>query len=167
MNMDSKSLEKVSNETEFDCVVKIKPEAGCEDLMPSKAHETDAAYDLRAAEDATMYHGEIKIVSAGFKMQLPVGWEAQIRSRSGLSIKGLTVKNGVGTIDSGYRDVLRCILTYDPNTMDDNLNKFTIKRGDRIAQMVISRIPTTKLLVVDSLEDSDRGEKGLGSTGVK
>jgi len=83
--------------------VRIRPEAGCEDLIPKKAHHDDAAWDLFAAEPFSIELGKIKMVSAGFKMELEEGWEAQVRPRSGYALKyGLQVANSPGTIDAGF-----------------------------------------------------------------
>lgn len=159
--------------------VKIKMETGCEDLIPKKAHKTDAAFDLKSAEDVEVPMGVPTMVFAGFYMQLPPNHEAQVRPRSGLASKNaVTVLNSPGTIDSGYRGKV-CVIIYIPenNTgniyckKDDDPNKgkntFTIKRGDRIAQMVINELPEVELLLVNDLDDSDRGEGGFGHTGVK
>ena len=104
--------------------------------------------------------GGAAVVSAGFRMGLEDGWEAQIRPRSGNSIKGLMVANSPGTIDSGYRGVVCVILR--------NLGPapVVIHDGDKIAQMVIQKIPDVELEEVQSLSlDTDRGESGFGSTG--
>lgn len=166
----------------MDCetTVLIKMEPNCDDLFPKKAHNNDAAYDLFAAEDVLIYQNEVIAIPVGFKMALKHGWEAQIRPRSGLALKqGIMVVNSPGTIDEGYRGIVKVIVKYTgilnrnlaqyvENTYSSTIeftDAFEIRRGDRIAQMVISRIPSVLLIKADSLPDSDRGEKGFGSTG--
>ena len=140
--------------------VKISMLDGCTDLFPVKAHEDDAAFDLRARCDMVLIPGKSTLVPAGFKMELPVGFEAQIRPRSGLALKhDLMLTNSPGTIDAGYRGEVGVIM-YNAGKSD-----FAISRGDRIAQMVICRLPEVVLSQVDGLSDTDRGEGGFGSSG--
>ncbi|MDP8260790.1 MAG: dUTP diphosphatase, partial [Candidatus Kappaea frigidicola] len=104
---------------------------------------------------------EVKLISAGIYIDIPLGYEAQIRPRSGLALKhGITVLNTPGTIDSDYRGLIQIILI--------NVGKepFPIKRGDRIAQMVIKEVVQVNIEEVDELEDTSRGEGGFGHTGV-
>lgn len=132
-------------------------------LLPSKNHPNDAGYDLRAADGGLIEHGQHLTVPTGVFLGLPDGYEAQIRPRSGLAHKnGVTIVNSPGTVDSGYRGELKIILA--------NLGKepFFFQRGDRIAQMVIHKLPTVGIDLVDTLDDdTERGEKGFGSSGVK
>ncbi len=142
------------------CQVKIKLEPGCADLMPAKAHPDDAAYDLRAADDVVLAVGKSTLVPAGFSMEIPVGFEAQIRPRSGLALKhNLSLTNSPGTIDAGYRGEVGIIM-FNPGP-----EPFSIHRGDRIAQMVIAKLAECELCPVAELSDSDRGAGGFGSTG--
>ena len=132
-------------------------------FYPSKAHPSDAGYDLSSAAAGKVFidPGERVLIPAGFKMALPVGYEAQIRSRSGNAFKkGLVVLNSPGTIDANYRGVVGVILF---NTSKESIE---INRGDKIAQMVIQKIPAINMNMVDSLDETDRGEGGFGSTGV-
>lgn len=129
------------------------------------AYETvgSAGMDLRANidEDITLASLERKIIPTGLFIQLPVGFEAQIRSRSGLSIKyGITVINSPGTIDSDYVNEC-CVLLINLST-----DPFIIHDGDRIAQMIVSSHERVKWNIVDKLEKTDR-IGGLGSTGIK
>ena len=95
-------------------------------------------------------------------MELPVGYEAQVRPRSGLALKhNLTLTNSPGTIDAGYRGEVGVIM------FNHGPEAFSISRGDRIAQMVICKLPEVTLCAVESLSNSDRGEGGFGSTGKK
>ena len=140
--------------------IKIEVLPGCEEMFPVKAHEDDAAYDLRSREDKVLIPGKSTLVAAGFKMELPVGYEAQIRPRSGLALKhSLMLTNSPGTIDAGYRGEVGVIM-YNAGEED-----FAISRGDRIAQMVIAKLPEVELVTADALGESCRGEGGFGSTG--
>ena len=132
----------------------------CDDLMPAKAHFDDAAFDLRSRVDMVLPVRRSVLVPAGFSLELPVGFEAQIRPRSGLALKhDLMLTNSPGTIDAGYRGEVGVIM-YNGGTAE-----FEIKRGDRIAQMVIAKLPEVELVCVESLSETGRGEGGFGSTG--
>lgn len=105
--------------------------------------------------------GEIKLISTGISVGIPQGYEAQIRPRSGLALKhGITLVNTPGTIDSDYRGVVSLILT--------NLGKepYTIKRGARLAQMVIQEVIRAEIAVVEELQDTVRSSGGFGHTGI-
>ena len=140
--------------------IKIKIEDGCADLFPRKAHADDAAYDLRSRVDMVLIPGKSTLVPAGFRMELPVGYEAQVRPRSGLALKNdLMLTNSPGTVDAGYRGEVRVIM------FNAGKEDFIIKRGDRIAQMVIAKLPETELEEVTELGETLRGAGGFGSTG--
>lgn len=140
--------------------IKIVMLENCEDLMPAKAHFDDAAFDLRSRVDMVLPVRKSVLVPAGFSLELPVGFEAQIRPRSGLALKhDLMLTNSPGTIDAGYRGEVGVIM-YNGGTAE-----FEIKRGDRIAQMVIAKLPEVELVCVESLSETGRGEGGFGSTG--
>ena len=142
--------------------IKIHMDNGCEDLFPRKAHDDDAAFDLRSRVDVVVPSGKITLVPTGVFMELPVGYEAQVRPRSGLALKhGITVLNTPGTIDAGYRGEVGVIL------INAGENDFTIARGDRIAQMVIQQLSDVQLVAAEQLSDTSRGAGGFGSTGVK
>ncbi len=139
-------------------IKKLSGEAG----LPVYAHgpEEDAGMDLRASESAVLKPGTPFAVPTGLAIELPPGFEAQIRPRSGLALKhAITVPNSPATIDPGYRGEIKVILL--------NLGKedFPIAVGDRIAQMVIARYEAIEW-VESELGESRRGEKGFGSTGV-
>ncbi len=135
---------------------------GCEDLEPKKAHHDDAAFDLRSREDTKMEPHVPHLVKTGLFIEVPEGYEAQVRPRSGLALKhAITVLNTPGTVDAGYRGEVGVILF---NAGDE---AFEIKRGDRIAQMVISKLPRVEMVKVDKLSESLRGQGGFGSTGKK
>ena len=142
--------------------VKINMLAGCGDLIPKKAHEDDAAFDLRSRVDAVLSPGRSVLIPTGVFMELPVGYEAQVRPRSGLALKhDIMLTNSPGTVDAGYRGEIGVIM-YNAGTGD-----FAVSRGDRIAQMVIAKLPEVELITAGELSSSDRGEGGFGSTGKK
>lgn len=159
--MEKKKV-KVETKVRIEMCTPLSEEETDEKYRPFKAHKGDAAFDLLSAEDGSIAPGERKLFSAGFKMELEEGWEAQIRPRSGNALKkGLTVLNTPGTIDSGYRGVVGVIL-YNAG---DNLIK--ISKGEKIAQMVIQKVPTVELEFVSSIDNSsERGKDGFGSTGL-
>ena len=142
--------------------VKILLLPDCAELMPRKAHPDDAAFDLRSRIDIDLPVRRSVLVPAGFCMELPPGYEAQIRPRSGLALKhDIMLTNSPGTIDAGYRGEVGIII-YNGGT-----EVFPVKRGDRIAQMVIAKLPEVELTAAGELTATDRGEGGFGSTGVK
>ena len=131
--------------------------------LPHYGTEASAGVDLRAniSESITLKPLERIIVKTGLFMALPQGYEAQVRPRSGLAIKnGITVLNAPGTIDADYRGEIGVILVNLSNT------DFTIKDGDRIAQMVIAKYKQAKWIEVVTLDETKRGKGGFGSTGV-
>lgn len=130
--------------------------------LPIYATKGSAGMDLRAnlQEDVVIAPGERKLISTGLKISLPVGYEAQIRPRSGLALKkGVTVLNSPGTVDSDYIGDIGVILI---NHGEESL---TISNGDRIAQMVIAKHETVEFEQVESLDETERGAGGFGSTG--
>lgn len=134
-------------------------DAGLE--APSYAHPGDAGADLRAREDVVLEPGERRLVPTGVSIALPFGFVALIHPRSGLATKhGLTVVNAPGTVDAGYRGEIAVTLL---NT--DRDKAIELRRGDRIAQMVIQRVEYAQFVAVAELSDSVRGDGGFGSTG--
>ncbi len=132
--------------------------------LPSYATGSSAGMDLRAnlTEPVTLAPLARTIVKTGLFIELPVGYEAQVRPRSGLAAKkGITVLNAPGTIDADYRGEIGVILVNLSN------EPFTIENGERVAQMVIARHEHIFWQEVDTLEKSDRGAGGFGSTGSK
>tara|TARA_B100000963_G_C22413735_1_gene574437 strand:+ start:313 stop:747 length:435 start_codon:yes stop_codon:yes gene_type:complete len=132
--------------------------------LPSYATSSAAGMDIRANIDApiSLEVLERKLIKTGIYIQLPDGFEAQIRPRSGLALKqGITILNSPGTIDSDYRGEVGVIL------VNLSSKKFVVKDGDRIAQMVIARHEKLDWKEVDFLENSTRGSEGFGSTGVE
>ena len=130
--------------------------------IPQKAHEDDAGFDLYASEDFLLKAHGFGCVPTAVSIELPHGTEAQVRPRSGLAARhGVTVLNAPGTIDAGYRGEVKVILI---NHGDAD---YEITAGMRIAQLVISSVISAEFIEVSSLEDSDRGEGGFGSSGTK
>lgn len=132
--------------------------------LPSYATPQSAGMDLRAniTEQITLKPFERKLIPTGLKMSLPVGYEAQIRPRSGLAIKnGITVLNSPGTIDADYRGEVCVILV---NLSND---EFVINPSERIAQMVIAKHEQVEFQIVETLDETERADGGLGHSGVK
>jgi dUTP pyrophosphatase len=129
--------------------------------LPAYARPGDAGADLSAAEDVDLAPGERAIVRTGIAIALPVGYAAFVHPRSGLAAKhGVTLVNAPGTIDSGYRGEIKVILL---NT--DSARPVSLRRGDRIAQLVVQRVEQVRFREVTALTGSARGEDGFGSTG--
>jgi dUTP pyrophosphatase len=129
-------------------------------ILPTYAHEDDAGMDLYAAQDVTIAPGEWAQIATGIALQLPRGYEAQVRPRSGLAMRyGVTMLNAPGTIDAGYRGEI-CVLM-----INHGREPFHVRTGDRVAQLVIASLITVQLEECSELSSSERGEKGFGSTG--
>ncbi len=143
--------------------VRVRVLAHGEDLpLPENQTERSSGLDLRAAISGAIEirPGQRIKVPTGIAIEVPSGWEGQVRPRSGLAIRhGITLLNSPGTIDSDYRGEVAVILV---NLGDE---KVTIQRADRIAQIVFAPVAAARLIRVDLLESSDRGEGGFGSTG--
>jgi len=130
-------------------------------VLPAYAHPGDAGMDIRSVEDIEIAPGARALVHTGLVMALPAGWEAQVRPRSGLALKhGVTVLNTPGTIDAGYRGEVGVILA---NFGDA---PFAVKKGDRIAQVVVAPVTTAAIEETDVVDDTDRGGGGFGFMGV-
>lgn len=151
-------------------------------VLPKYANPGDAGMDVYAAESAVIAPGETVVVPTGLKLAIPEGYEIQVRPRSGISFKTpLRVPNSPGTIDSGYRDELGIIISNSsdmevpdnsepPFTLDEKENRkgtYIIRKGDRIAQIVLQVVPKMEFTIVDSVREigSNRGG-GFGSTGI-
>ena len=145
-------------------MVKIKVvNTGCQPL-PAYATSQSAGMDLRANIESpiTLHPMERTLVPTGIRIELPEGYEAQVRPRSGLALKhGITVLNTPGTIDSDYRGELKVLLV---NLSNDD---FVVNARERVAQMVIARHETATWEEVEMLDETERGEGGYGHTGVK
>ena len=152
---------QIQEETELTKVqVKIAMAPDCGDLLPAKAHHDDAAFDLRSRVDLDVPPGRSTLVPTGVFIELPIHYEAQVRPRSGLALKhNITLTNSPGTIDAGYRGEVGVIMFNAGETA------YSVKRGERIAQMVINELPDVDMVPADDLSDSTRGAGGFGSTG--
>jgi dUTP pyrophosphatase len=129
--------------------------------LPRYARDGDAGLDLHAAETCTLAPGERRAIGTGIALAIPDGHAGLVLPRSGLARRdGVTVLNAPGLIDAGYRGELQVLLV---NHGDASV---TVKRGDRIAQLVIQRIERVELTEVDELPDTERGAGGFGSTGA-
>ena len=135
---------------------RVSPEA----VVPEYQHDTDAGADVRSAIDCTLKPRERAAVPTGLVAEVPPGYELQVRPRSGLAIKnGIAVLNAPGTIDSGYRGEIKVILM---NLGDE---PFEIRKGDRIAQLVLAPVVRAEFSEAKKLARSRRGKGGFGSTG--
>ena len=143
--------------------VPIKRLAGNDDVpLPAYQSEHAAGMDVHAAveDDTTLAPGDVTLIPCGFAMAVPVGYEAQLRPRSGLAAKhAVSMPNAPGTIDADYRGEVKVPL------INHGREPFTVTRGMRIAQMLIKPVPRTVWRETDALPDSERGAGGFGHTG--
>ncbi len=131
--------------------------------LPRYAYEGDAGLDLRANETLDLAPFERRLISTGLAIAIPDGYAGFVQPRSGLAIKqGFTVLNTPGLIDAHYRGELKIIAI----NLDDS-QSIHIERGDRIAQLVIQKVPSVRLVEADELDQTDRGCGGFGSSGVQ
>lgn len=134
--------------------------SGGENPLPAYATKYSSGADLRAAESCVIQPGERGLVPTGISIAIPEGFEAQIRPRSGLALKhGITIPNSPGTIDADYRGEICVIL------MNIGKEAFTVNAGDRIAQIVFAPVVQAEFEETDSLDETERGEGGFGSSG--
>ena len=138
-------------------VLRSDPEA----QLPAYAHPGDAGMDVRSIEELTLAPGARALVHTGLVLMLPPDAEAQVRPRSGLALKhGVTVLNTPGTIDAGYRGEVGVIL------VNLGTEPFTVEKGMKIAQIVVSPVAQAEIVEVSSVDETDRGAGGFGSTGI-
>ena len=129
--------------------------------LPVYAHPGDAGMDVRSIEEVTLSPGARALIHTGLVLMLPPNAEAQVRPRSGLALKhGVTVLNTPGTIDAGYRGEVGVIL------INLGAEPFTVEKGMKIAQIVVSPVAQAEVVEVTSVDETDRGAGGFGSTGV-
>lgn len=130
--------------------------------LPSYAYEGDAGLDLRSNEDVVLAPLERRLVGTGLAVAIPEGYAGFVQPRSGMALRrGLSMANTPGLIDSHYRGELKvCAVNLDPET------PISIERGERIAQLVIQRVPAVSLVEVECLDETDRGTGGFGSSGA-
>ncbi len=130
--------------------------------LPQRAHDTDAGIDLLAAEDVTLAPGERSAVPTGLALALEPGYAGFVQARSGRALReGLAVVNAPGLIDAGYRGEIKVVVA---NL--DTTDKIEIRRGEKIAQLVVQAVAEVELVEVDELPASTRGANGFGSTGL-
>ncbi|USI92150.1 dUTP diphosphatase [Rhodococcus sp. D-6] len=129
--------------------------------VPTRAHPGDAGVDLCTSVDVTLGPGERALVGTGIAVALPVGTVGLIHPRSGLAAKfGLSVVNAPGTVDAGYRGEIKvCLINHDTERAVE------LRRGDRIAQLLVQRVELVEFVEVDELDDTARGSGGYGSSG--
>lgn len=140
--------------------LKMVVDEGCE--IPCYAHEGDAGLDLRITESVTLKPGERKMVPTGIRVAIPDGYVGLCFPRSGLASKlGISLSNCVGVIDSGYRGVVGATLI---NLSDEEKR---LEKGERVCQLVVVPYVCCEIEVVESLDDTERGEGGFGSTGTR
>ncbi len=138
-------------------VKRLTPDA----KIPKAAKAGDVAFDLYSVIDHEIKQGERYAVPTGIAVEIPPGYEGQVRPRSGLALKeGITVLNTPGTIDSGYRGEVKTIMINHSDV------SFQITKGMRISQLAIRPVPEVTFIEVDELSDTDRGDGGFGSTGI-
>lgn len=146
-------------------LIKVTVESVASDLpLPSPATSDSAGADLRAALDIpiTLEPGEFRAISTGLRLEIPSGYEGQVRPRSGLAARhGITCLNTPGTIDADYRGIVQVLL------INHGSEPFTVQHGDRIAQLVIAPVTRALFQSATDLTETTRGDGGFGHTGVK
>lgn len=165
--------ERCNCQSQQPLIIKIKTVDGSSEWIPQKANPTDVGFDLRARSFVNIYEEDAiesdnfllepdarVLIKTGIIIELKPGWEAQIRSRSGLALKkGLFVLNSPGTIDSGYRNEVGVILA---NNGEQDIE---LQKGNKVAQMAIAQVPCVKLIHSETIDmDTPRGIDGFGST---
>ena len=147
----------------MDVTVRIKRDETARDLpLPSYATPGAAGLDIRAAEDVDIEPGDRAAVGTGMRLEIPEGFEGQVRPRSGIALKhGVTLLNSPGTVDSDYRGEVRVIMINLGN------EKFSVRRGDRIGQIVFAPCARAKIEETGELSGTSRSSGGFGSTGIE
>ena len=143
--------------------IRVRPETDGDVALPEYMTPFASGMDLRAAvkTETVIAPGEVALIPTGLAVELPAGFEAQIRPRSGLAVKyGIGIINAPGTIDADFRGEIKVALINFGKT------DYTVKRGDRIAQMVIQAVCQARIRLVDKISDSSRGGGGFGHTGL-
>lgn len=140
-------------------------------VLPVKAHQSDAGFDICADECVMIEAGETVTVSTGLSIAIPEGYYGRLKGRSGLTAKTL-LRVQEGTIDANYRGEIKVICDIKTKILDQVIdgmiyaNNLSFKRGERIAQLIIQPLPTVEVEEVDELDDTDRGAGGFRSTGI-
>jgi dUTP pyrophosphatase len=155
--------------------MKIKIKKLCSDaIVPTRAHSTDAGLDLYALQDVFIPIGNTARIKTGISISIPKGHVGKIEDRSSMASKG--IRTGAGVVDFGYTGDLTVVLHNLNNSMNleeypsifdekNTLNGYKIKAGDKIAQLLIYRVNLGEIEIVENLEDSERSDKGFGSSG--
>ena len=133
-----------------------------EAIIPTQGSPQAAGWDLYALEETIVKRNTSSMIKTGLALAIPIGWEGQIRCRSSLGKKGMIMPNGIGTIDSDYRGELMVLATWIGQG-----DEFVVQKGERVAQLLFSRVPRVKFVErdFDQLGSTDRGTGGFGSTG--
>tara|TARA_B100000424_G_scaffold251038_1_gene226191 strand:- start:2002 stop:2451 length:450 start_codon:yes stop_codon:yes gene_type:complete len=133
-----------------------------EAIIPTQGSPQAAGWDLYALEETIVKRNTSSMIKTGLAIAIPIGWEGQIRCRSSLGKKGMIMPNGIGTIDSDYRGELMVLATWIGQG-----DEFVVQKGERVAQLLFSRVPSVKFVErdFDQLGSTDRGTGGFGSTG--
>jgi dUTP pyrophosphatase len=162
-SLNLKLIQEIRNFAVMTTELRITRLDGTADIpLPSYATEHAAGLDLRCNEEVTIEPGEYKLVPTGIAVEIPEGFEGGVRPRSGLAFKyGITCLNSPGTIDADYRGEVKVLL------INHGKQPVTFSRGERIAQLVISRYEKVEVVEADSLGDTARGAGGFGHTGTK
>jgi dUTP pyrophosphatase len=163
----ARTIHAVKDKTYFVNLKKVKillkKKEGCQDLpVPRYATSGSSGVDLYADVngEVILLPGDIKLISAGIYISIPEGYEAEVRPRSGLALKhGISLVNTPGTIDSDYRGLVNLIM------INHGKEPFTIRRGERVAQMIVKEVVTAEIEVTESLDDTVRSHGGFGHTG--
>ena len=143
-------------------IKRLSPQSTHDIDLPSYATEHSSGMDLRCSEDVAFEPGEYKLVPTGIAVEIPEGFEGQVRPRSGLALKhGVTCLNTPGTIDADYRGELKVLM------INHGKAAIEFKRGERIAQLVIAKYERVDVIEATALADSSRGAGGFGHTGTK
>lgn len=169
-DMDLNYIERLKSYSNVDTVqaFKLNPEA----TIPTRTHTTDAGIDIYSVEDVFIPHNATVKVNTGIAIRIPEGYVGKIEDRSSMAIKGL--RTGAGVVDSGYSGELGIVLHNLTNTDELSYNKYnnfnefgyTVKKGSKIAQLLVYKIETPAVVEVNELWTSQRGERGFGSSGV-
>jgi len=141
--------------------IELKVQVLDELCEPDYATQGASGFDLVAREDFRIEHGQIRVIWTGIKVEVPKGYELQIRPRSSVAKQGLLIPNSPGTVDSDYRGEVGVIVLYQGAE-----DAYNIKRGDRIAQAVLCEVTQAKIVKVEALSETVRGAGGFGSTGT-
>ena len=142
-------------------IKRLYPDRDADIALPSYATDHSSGLDLRASADVALLPGDYGMIPTGLAIEIPEGYEGQVRPRSGLAAKhGVTCLNTPGTIDADYRGEVKVIL------INHGRQVVEFKRGERIAQLIIAKYERVDVIAADELEESSRGEGGFGHTGT-